>query len=280
MVGVHPPKAGSQHDPMGGAGQVLGVQFSPTVHTEVAAQLICVPTEQPPLVGLQHRPVGGGGQLFTGVQVCPSVHCVLAAVHWICACWAHPPVSRLQQLPDGGTGHGFAAQVLFKVHMFAAAQLGCVVIVHPPRGWQHVPCGGRHGLGGPHPRPPVQVLLTAHPLWNVTAHPPPDVQHVPDGGQGDAAHAEPPKNTSGNTHVPCSPSTHVPDSEQHAPVCARTDGHTMSVSATAQRVASKEQGVIRMNGLIGLRSRAYTSGRTRSRIELVLGNSARRSAEG
>lgn len=145
-------------------------------------------------------------------------------------------------MPCGGVGHGFAAQVLLSVQTLGAAQLGCVVLVHPPSGWQQVPCGGWHGLGGPQPRPPVQVLDALHPVGNVTAHPPAAVQHVPAAGHGNGVHTPSAKNWLGNTHDAAAVSMHVPSVPQHAPVWARPIVAIPRTATSAQARTSKRLG--------------------------------------
>jgi hypothetical protein len=72
----------------------------------------------------------------------------------------HAP-SCEQQEPDGGCGQTLGWQLALSVQTLGETQLTWLDTVQEPVAPQQLPCGGRHGFGGPHVRPPVQTFGAA-----------------------------------------------------------------------------------------------------------------------
>ena len=235
---VQVPVVDVQHVPVGGTKHGLGWQIAPAVQMLGARQLSWMMAEHTPS-WVQHEPLGGCGQGLVGVQVWPTVHVVLAAVHCTCAFCTHPPVVEVQQVPCGGAGQVFGLQTPSAVQTLGAAQLAWLVTVHAPRLVQQRPCGGRHGFGGPQVRLAVHTFGAAQKFWNPTTHPPSEVQQVPVSGHGLGVHTPPETKKLGNEHAPVVPAAHVPSVAQHAPAWARQTSAPVSTPESRARMTAR-----------------------------------------
>ena len=168
-------------------------------------QFTRIPNAHLPVAKLQHVPIGGCTHGFVGVHEAPCVHTTFVPMHCTMASVVQAPVSVLQHVPLGGIGQGFGLHSTPLVHTLSGGQLAALLTVQMPRFVQQLPCGGRHGFGGPQLRLAVQTFGAPQNDWKSTTHPPSDVQHVPVDGQGDAEQAWPEMNELGNVHVPAVP---------------------------------------------------------------------------